>query len=569
MLPYRCNPIRNCDTEPQENRHRRPWLSRSSANIGAVQISFLLHFLGRIVYPATCFRRTACSTGSRRKACNRRHALHIRRLSGLLVCVVATIVTVQATETAAAEPRAAAWGREPKTSAASFRPSETSLGPAERAARDRRGADSGGRASPRSSRENGNPLASIFDAETFSTQLSEDFRDPLGHFDPGVGGQMAQAMKQEAQREGEEDAEEHHGLLGRRFHGRGPVRFEYLYTGELMTNARGGRSTRNATQYEGLFNLGLDLRLDQMPVRLPGRFFMIFQHTHGRGITDDYVGDIQYVSSIDPSVNINQVSEYWWECSLFDGRATVRLGKQDSNAEFHLIEQAAEFLHASHGLPLSLPGPTYPHNGAAAVVTWRLTESWTAKAGVWDGMPNGATWGFSGTGAVFAAAELEKKYSLFQGRSPGEFDIGYGYLTSPSDDEETASFSEQHAFYIDWGQTITREDYCDETNDQGLFAFFRWGTSWPRENVLIKDFIGAGLIYKGLLPRRNDDRLGIGVNHVRHNLGGTGQETAIELFYKAHITEWSTIQPDLQYVFSPSGIYRDSVVVGLRYQVVF
>ncbi len=336
-----------------------------------------------------------------------------------------------------------------------------------------------------------------------------------------------------------------------------------------MTNARGGRSTRNATQYEGLFNLGLDLRLDQMPIRVPGRFFMVFQHTHGRGITDDYVGDIQYVSSIDPSVNINQVSEYWWECALFDGRVTVRLGKQDSNAEFHLIEQAGEFVHSAHGMPLSLPGPTYPHNGAAAVVTWQLTETWSAKAGVWDGMPNGATWGFSGTGAVFAAAELEKKYSLLKGRLPGEFDIGYGYLTTPSDDEESSAFAEQHAFYIDWGQAITREDYRDETNDQGLFAFFRWGTSWPRETVLIKDFIGSGLVYKGLFPRRNDDRLGIGVNHVRHNLGGTGQETAFELFYKAHITKWSTVQPDCQYIFSPSGIYRDAVVVGLRYQVVF
>ena len=487
----------------------------------------------------------------------------------LLTFSAAVAVFVQAAGAVAAEARPSAWSRDPKASAASFRPSEPMPSPAERAMQDRNAGRSGSRSATNSRRDYANPFAGLFDAETFSTQLSDDFRDPLGHFDPSVGGQMAQAMQQETQREGEEEAEEHHGLLGQRLHGRGPVRFEYVYTGEVMTNARGGRSTRRATAYEGLFNLGANLQLEKLPVRMPGRFFMVFQHTHGRGITDDFVGDIQYVSSIDPSVNINQVSEYWWECSLFDGRVTVRLGKQDSNAEFHLIDQAAEFVHSAHGMPLSLPGPTYPHNGAAAVVTWQLTESWAAKAGVWDGMPNGATWGFSGTGALFAAAELEKKYSLFQGRLPGEFDIGYGYLTLPADDDETLAFAEQHAFYLDWGQAITREDYCDEANDQGLFAFFRWGTAWPRENVLIKDFVGAGLVYKGLLPRRNDDRLGIGVNHVRHNLGGTGTETALELFYKAHITKWSTIQPDCQYVFSPSGIYRDSVVIGLRYQVVF
>jgi len=41
----------------------------------------------------------------------------------------------------------------------------------------------------------------------------------------------------------------------------------------------------------------------------------------------------------------------------------------------------------------------------------------------------------------------------------------------------------------------------------------------------------------------------------------------VEVFYKAHLTPWATVQPDLQYVASPSGLYRDSLVVGLRFEI--
>ena len=39
------------------------------------------------------------------------------------------------------------------------------------------------------------------------------------------------------------------------------------------------------------------------------------------------------------------------------------------------------------------------------------------------------------------------------------------------------------------------------------------------------------------------------------------------MFYKAQITPLMSVQPDIQYVISPSGIYRDALVVGVRFQV--
>jgi len=49
--------------------------------------------------------------------------------------------------------------------------------------------------------------------------------------------------------------------------------------------------------------------------------------------------------------------------------------------------------------------------------------------------------------------------------------------------------------------------------------------------------------------------------------GGTNQETVFEFFYKAELTPRISLQPDLQYIVTPSGIHRDALAVGVRFQV--
>ncbi len=365
----------------------------------------------------------------------------------------------------------------------------------------------------------------------------------------------------------EEQAEpEHQGLLKNRLHGRGPVAFEYVYTGEIMTNARGGIRTRNATQYEGLFDLAMRVDLEKTRLPVPGQFFLLFQQTHGRGLSMDFVGDAQIVSTIDSFDNITQVSEYGWEASFGEEFLTIRLGKQDVNSEFHCTEIAADFVHSAYGIPPTLPGPTYPDNSAAAVLLVKLSQSLMAKAGIWDGYPNGATWGFSGTGITFTIAELEYSYTLFR-RLPGIFDIGFSHR-SPIDVVPEEFTSEQYTLYWDFEQALYREDFCDDKNEQGLTFFARYGTAYPRPEVEFKDYFSVGFVYQGLIPGRDEDRIGAGVNYLRHNLGGTGTEIATEVFYKAQVKPWAFVQPTIQFISSPSGIYRDSLVIGVRFQIV-
>ncbi len=61
--------------------------------------------------------------------------------------------------------------------------------------------------------------------------------------------------------------------------------------------------------------------------------------------------------------------------------------------------------------------------------------------------------------------------------------------------------------------------------------------------------------------------MGAGVVLTELFRGGTNRETVVELFYKAQLTPRLTIQPDLMYIATPSGVYRDALAVGVRFEL--
>ncbi|MFO5243995.1 carbohydrate porin, partial [Salmonella enterica subsp. enterica serovar 1,4,[5],12:i:-] len=73
---------------------------------------------------------------------------------------------------------------------------------------------------------------------------------------------------------------------------------------------------------------------------------------------------------------------------------------------------------------------------------------------------------------------------------------------------------------------------------------------------------------------RPDDEAGVALatavfgDRYRRSLGPGAEaaETALELTYSAKLTDWLTVQPDLQWVLDPSGdpALRDAWVVGVR-----
>lgn len=109
------------------------------------------------------------------------------------------------------------------------------------------------------------------------------------------------------------------------------------------------------------------------------------------------------------------------------------------------------------------------------------------------------------------------------------------------------------------------------SGDVNVFA--RYGRANARFNPA-KAYFGAGIAWSGFLSHRRSDQLGLAIASVRlgddyrqANNSNT-HETTIELTYRARVSDWLYLQPDIQYIINPGAEPRldNSLVLGLRFE---
>ena len=114
-----------------------------------------------------------------------------------------------------------------------------------------------------------------------------------------------------------------------------------------------------------------------------------------------------------------------------------------------------------------------------------------------------------------------------------------------------------------------------------ISGFLRLGGA-PSDVNFVSFYIDGGLDFTGFVPGRRRDTAGIAVAHSSISdeysdnsraQGGTGfsSETVVEATYRVTLAPWWSIQPDLQYIFNPSGASgsHDALVLGMRTAVTF
>jgi porin len=120
-----------------------------------------------------------------------------------------------------------------------------------------------------------------------------------------------------------------------------------------------------------------------------------------------------------------------------------------------------------------------------------------------------------------------------------------------------------------------------QKSDQGLGWFGRLAFE-PRDHDFIGFYFDTGLTYKGLIPTRDGDTLGIAFAYAKlssgvpppagnESAGGLGAEMALEATYLMQITKWLSIQPDLQVIINPGGDkgLSNAFVLGGRLSITF
>lgn len=375
----------------------------------------------------------------------------------------------------------------------------------------------------------------------------------------------------------------------------GGITGEYIYTGETFTLANGGLANRSATNYRGNLDLLINVDTQRLGAWKGGRFFVYGNHVHGRPLSKDFVGDAQLFSNIDSTISPTgrpyymQVSEYFYEHQTDWLR--VKIGKSDANADFALSDLGAEFVHSSFQLPPSIPLPTFPSQalGMSSFVTF--AEKYTLGGAIYDGTPpygpQGGQFGFAtlGHNGVTSLLQLERRDQFGPGNElPNTLRVGAWHNSANDvwtalDPTVSRTFGQNFGYWATMDQLLWKEQ-SDGEDDQGLSAFFLF--SWcPQDRNPITQSYAGGILYKGLLPGRDQDFAGFGAANVHFGepvrnstFAETGEsmrsaETACEFFYKLTVSPFVYIQPEIQYIFDPGGLYRDALLPGMRFQAAF
>jgi len=313
---------------------------------------------------------------------------------------------------------------------------------------------------------------------------------------------------------------------------------------DSWSNLKGGADTEKHGTL-GLFTISLTLDLQKLADLHGAQLFVNFLHAGGAP-PNESVGGAQNVDNIDP-VNSprSQLSEAWYQQNILNNALQFKVGKMNANNDFDYANNSSEFINSSFGnSPTIFDFPSYPDNRPGANVFYLRKIGPYAGLGIYEG-PR--------LHDPFVIGEIGARWA---GEYSGRAGAGVWRHTDEADAE---------GFYFAGDQTI----------HGGISGFVMYGYGNPAASQF-EHHLGGGLIWKGALPQRRDDLLGLGFTYVVFGDSPRAQsredaETTIELFYKIQLTRFIIVQPDLQYVHDPGGIRSrpDAIVAILRMTVDF
>lgn len=333
-----------------------------------------------------------------------------------------------------------------------------------------------------------------------------------------------------------------------------PLHYEASYTGDLVNNYYGG--LKKGSGYIGLANLKISFDTKNAGLWDNGTFFINAANTHGGTPTGDLIGDYQGVSNIEAG-NQAFIQELWLKQSF--GEISLTLGLQDLASEFAVSEYGSLFLNGSFGthstISHNVPAPVFPLTALSAQIAWNMSESSNAKLALFDGYPDdfetnpyNISWHLNSKDGLFAISEFDYT-AAFSENITGTYKIGAYYHNHLNITDQTGQslYTDNYGLYLTADQLL-----LNNAGEQKLALFAQAGIS-PYEKNENNFYMGLGLNYSGLIKNRTDDILGIAVAYASLTNKLTKSETAVELSYKAQITENLFVQPDLQYIIHPAG----------------
>jgi carbohydrate-selective porin OprB len=331
------------------------------------------------------------------------------------------------------------------------------------------------------------------------------------------------------------------------------------YTAETFSRLAGqGKPPRVA--YRGTLDLMLLLQSEGLSLWSGGKLFVYGQNGHGSGISKG-LGVAMPVSNLEAPA-FTQLSEFWYEQTLPSLRLRFRLGKQDANRDFVPPRFPGNFVHSSYGVIPTGPLPSFPAPALGAALFVEPAAWLSLRSAVYDGAPRVEALGIDDAfahGALFVASALVR-HGIGSAR-PGAalHSVGAWYHSGDvvtADQIFPGNFGAFVSTDVVW--PLAPSVLGDTRSVQG---FVRLGWAPPDRNPMVL-FVGGGLTYHGL---RGHDTIGIGAGQAHLVADATTRphtESFAELFYKARLSAWFSVEPDLQLVRGSSSRPAATALVG-------
>lgn len=361
-----------------------------------------------------------------------------------------------------------------------------------------------------------------------------------------------------------------------------------VYDGDLWANVSGG--ARTGEVYAAHLDMNLSANADRL-------FGWRGTKLYCRGFADSgasisrLVGDVQGVNNWESGYRAGKLLEAWVDRLWTATRTSLRVGLYDTTTEFDKNKSEVLFLNGAEGMnrPLSLSGVNGPSTYPATSFGLRLRQDfdahWSVKAALLDGVPDdpahpaATAVDVRARDGAFAIGEL--RY-----HDPGghRFAAGYWRYTAgfaPLDALASTGVRRQEGndgFYLSGDVMLTSPP---DDPLRGISAGLGFAHAADRFNPYA--WFASGVVTDiGFWRARADDKMGIGFAYSRtgetyargQRLQGlpvrTG-ELALEATYRAPLTSWLSLQPDLQYVVHPANAPTrpSALVVGLRMELGF
>jgi len=337
----------------------------------------------------------------------------------------------------------------------------------------------------------------------------------------------------------------------------------------------------------------------------------------GAGINARRTGSLMGVSNVEVPVPTTRLFHAWLQKGFLDDRFSVLAGIYPIDSEFFTMDSAATLLHPAYGTPADLAltnAPSVFNNAAFGIRAKWLSENreFYAMGALMDGVPNDPArpkatairfakgdgafvigevgWMPLETGHTFEPVDPSRvrpqpemaahekygglsKYAIgfwrYGNRVPDQFDVDANSTPLQRRSQGGYLLAERTLFSLggEAGRDVT--------------AFGRYAFS-SGHSIAIDRMWNLGLRVRGPLASRPDDSLAIGWTRSRlapkwravqaaAGADTASAEKAFEITWRAAITPWLALQPNLQHVRHPGGASaaRNATLIGARIELTF